>query len=345
MIGMRNAIEFIPLMFIVPSFFAASDLKKFTNIMLSLSLIVALLGLIQLLFFYMGFVFMFNEMGSGIAIARIYSTLFNPNNLGIYLVTFLLLFFGLYVNNVYLINKIFSRLSMILLAVCLFFTFSRGALLALMLGVIFLLFRKKYYRSIMLSFIAGLLIIFAVTIYNPGILFRYVRAFSSEGGKNEIAYRLISIPQKGWEQMSNKPLSIITGITPEDWANGPDSLEFKKDNYTTGNEKWSGQGISMDNYYVLLFFTSGLVPFITFIVLIYLLFKESNLTASLTRDPFYSGLIAGILSVFISYIVLGFVTDLWNLFPSNFYFWFLAGMLVLINKVVKQERAQYENRD
>jgi len=342
LIGLRNTIEFIPLIFIVPSFLAASDLKKIINIMLSLSLIVALLGLIQLSLFYIGFSFWFNETSSGgLAVLRVYSTLFNPNNLGIYLVTSLLLFLGLYINRVYLVNKAFSRLSMVLLAVCLFFTFSRGALLALLFGVTFLLFRKKCYRSILLSFTACLLIIFAVTIYNPDILFRYVRAFSSEGGKNEIAYRFLVIPQKGWEQMSSSPFSIITGMILEDETN---SLKLKSFNPVTGAEKW-GQGISMDNYYTLLLFASGAVPFITFMVLIYLLFKESDLTASLTQDPFYSGLIAGILSVFVSYIVLGFVTDLWNLFPSNFYFWFLAGILILANKVIKQERLQHENRD
>ncbi len=331
-IGLRNAVEFIPLIIIIPSFFKNSEdgLKNIINISILCGLIVALLGFYELYTKLIGFdpiqfLKAFNSF-------RIRSTLFNPNNLGCFQSTMLLLLLGSYFQKQYLFNKILSQGAILVLFVSMLTSFSRGALFGFLVGLAYMLIIAKKTRVLLMIGVISVMLFFIVNSFSPLALYRYYSLIEQGTGSDSVKGRMYSINAAA-EQIANDPMILLAGIGFDKVGS---IIDINAENNTTDSRKWLGQAGSPDNYYVLLILAGGISALVVFLSILYILIREALKIARLSGNPFSQGLAAGIGAVFINYALIGLTGDLWGTFPPNFYFWLLAGMLLTAKRLARE---------
>jgi O-antigen ligase len=329
-IGLRNAIEFIPLILLVPIFFKKDKfgLENIFKISIVCAILVALLGLYELYlsvvaFKTVNFLLAFDSF-------RIRSTLFNPNNLGYFQATMLLLLLGMYFRKEYFINKSWSQAACLLLFVSMLTSFSRGAMLGFLIGFAFLLIAANKVRTLMVIGLVSALLVVAVNVCFPLALYRYYSIFEQGTQSHSLQGRMNSANSAA-EQIANDPMILLTGMGFDKVGS---IVDVSANSGDKESGKWLGQAaVSTDNYYVLLVMAGGLGALLIFLAIIYVLIREAWQVARSAADPFLKGLAGASGAIFVAYFIFGFTVDLWGTFPSNFYFWLLAGLLLAAKRL------------
>lgn len=317
--GLRNALEFVPLVFIVPALLSKKeDIRKIFNALFVVAFIVALLGLYQSFVLGIGVP---SRIAVNITVHRIFSTLFSPNNLGAYLTIFGLLLFNYMLDKHYLINWPLSFIILSTLLVCLFFTYSRSALFGFIIGAGYLTIikHKKIFwgGAGVLSIIMILLLLF-----NPSSLGRYFITIGDPLSDRSLLGRYLHIFDF-MQFVSARPSILLTGAG----INETSTMV-----YELGEGVVSKSGIGTDNYYLFLLATGGPILLFVFCAIIYSLFKEVNIMYLASDDIYFKTLARGVKAVLVTFVFMGLFSNIWGLFPSNMYFWFLIGLLFAIKR-------------
>lgn len=250
----------------------ASNQRSVYLLVVCAGLVLALVGWIQY-FLYPDLRNLF-YLGWDPHFARIFSTILDPNYLG------LLLVFALVV----LINrqKQFGRSAVVvagaLLSITLLFTYSRGSYLALVAAVLFMAFRQKK----ALKFTAFFLVLLVSLFLLP-----------RPGGEGVRLERTDSIIVRLWNWQDSANLAIehpILGI-------GYNTLRFvreKSDSADSAIPRHAASGV--DNSLLFVFVTTGLAGLITYGVMVYSMFLRSRgmgrmlLIAALVHSMFVNSL-------------------------------------------------------
>lgn len=321
-VGLRNALEFVPLVFIVPALLSKKeDIRKLFNILFVVAFIVAILG------FYQSFVLGIgvpSQVAINITVLRIFSTLLSPNNLGAYLTIFGLLLLNHILDKHYLVNRPLSFIILGTLLVCLFFTYSRSALFGFIIGAGYLIFikRKKIFwgGTGILSIIVILLLIF-----NPILLLgRYFLSIGDPLSDRSLLGRYLHIFDF-MQIVYARPSILITGAGINDTSTMV---------YELGKGVVPKGGIGTDNYYLFLLASGGIILLFVFCAMMFFLFKEAKYAFLASDDIYFKTMARGIKTVLIAFIFMGLFSNIWGLFPGNMYFWFLIGLLFVIKKEI-----------
>lgn len=328
LIGMRNMAEYLPLAFLVPlSFTTKKGIKTAINMFFSCSTIVILLALYEIYFRSRSFL--------GVINFRIVSTLYNPNNLALYLCILLLALAGLYLKKVYFINRSFS----FFLIGCSFaitvLTFSRGPILGLIMAVLFLLFLGKGNKTVLylciIPVVSGML--FFAFFYNDtgGLLTRYSQIVGVGQVDRSTTARLGNV-SSAWEILSQEPYLLFTGL-------GFDKVTgiapINADSGQIGKDWRATSGVPTDSFYLSLFAGGGIFSLLIFVSIFFLLIWESIKFSLRTSDQYFKGLSQGMSAIFVAYAVVSVTLLALTTFPGAFYFWFFVGILFSMKRIEK----------
>jgi O-antigen ligase len=242
------------------------------------------------------------------------------------------LLLGAYFQKEYLINKILSQGAIIILVASLLTSFSRGALFGFLSGLAYLLIVAKKTRVLMNIGAISVILLIAVNTFFPLALYRYFNLFEQGTEAHSVKGRMNAISNAA-EQISNDPIILLTGIGFDKVGS---IIDINAESSANDSNKWAGQAGSPDNYYVLLILAGGISALVVFLAILYVLIKEALKVARATADPFIKGLAASSGAIFLAYFIFGFTVDLWGNFPSNFYFWLLAGMLLCAKRLARK---------
>ncbi|NQU17134.1 MAG: O-antigen ligase family protein [Candidatus Saganbacteria bacterium] len=327
-IGLRNMIEFVPLVFLVPSLFLdIKSIKRIVSLSFLCCLIVSLLGIYEVYFKTKSFFALIDF--------RIHSTLYNPNNLAIYLAIFLLMLLGLYFKKTYFVNKKLSQFLLLLIFACIVLTFSRGAVVGLFMGMIYLFVVNKKKKLILVSILVFVLSMLLVSNYVGKGIDRY-RKYARGETDASVTVRLENV-NLGLQMLADKPhwlffgagFEKVTGVAAQD-----------KDSANSSKTKWVGKSdIPADNHYLALLMGGGIFSLLIFWAILIFLIKETKKLLFIAVDPFLVGVLQSICAIFILFMITGFFGSTWSSFPANFYFWFFVGILISIKMIIKKEQA------
>lgn len=223
----------------------------------------------------------------------------HPNFLAYYLMMLLIIFSILIFEKKISFNPILFLLFSAIQFIALLLTFSRGALIGLMIGLGLYFFIKKPKQLIYIP-----LIIFVVLMV-PGVSARFIELFDIETllGDSSFAWRLAN-----WAKIIN----IIDGKTII-FGNGFKSIVYYV-NYAPHNE------------YIGFLFESGILgtlTFYTFIMSLFFIFKKAYKKNDVHGSYYLVGMILIVVSLIMS------LTDNYFTVPSSiFYFWYFIGLLL-----------------
>jgi len=323
--GLRNVIEFVPLIFLVPSLFITKDdIRRIINLSIWCSLLVALAGVYETykIIPVWGLAILGNY--------RVHSFLFNPNNLGIYSAVFILLLLAMYFTKNYFISKTMTVVGIIIISSSLILTFSRTALFGLTLGSLYLMYRNKRKELFLISVVVIIGIAGVVTYFFPQSRYGEISNFEKHDSVTGRTQNIVT----AIELIKEQPALLIFGAG-FDKVTGIMDIS-KQDTFTRVGGKGS-EKISSDNFYLALIMGGGIIGFSLFLAMLLFLLRESKMINRATKDPYFKTLTQGISAVFVLYIFSGVGGMIWSYFPINFYFWLFAGLLISIKMIAKQE--------
>lgn len=342
LIALRNFILYVPVVFVVPMLVTSKkDIKDIIKYLIFGAIIVSLIGVYEYFFGGISFYHQYSTLFK-MFINRIYSTLYNTNNFAIYLNIFIMLCFSFYLNRIYIINKQVSLTILVLFSFCLLATQSRVGLAMFLMGIVFLLFinnKKKAFVLLTVSLVA-LAILIQLTV--PTLFYRY--RFSFNPVEKDLrdaskASRLVVV-ENAFKIIQKDNLVLLTGVGITKIGK---VRVAASGGYVDAEEKSVGIG---DNYFLQVLIGMGLIGFILFAWMLGSIFKESLNLFKKLDDIYLKSLAGAICAIVIIFCFKGFFAQLWELFPNNLYFWFLAGLLISIRKIAanKTEELSAEGR-
>ncbi|MBU0574111.1 MAG: O-antigen ligase family protein [Candidatus Margulisbacteria bacterium] len=334
----RNMIEFVPLVILVPTIVRDRNDLRF---LLKLSL--ACFAVVFLLAYYEAF-YLFNAHYLGIE--RLHSTLFNPNNLGVYLTMFSLLLISLYLRKQYFFNRMLTAALILASLIPLLLTLSRSALIAFLVGT-FMLFKingrlKQLFvvvplLVIVLSIFIGIL---AQNMMLSNISDRFIFLPGSDKMTHATGGRF-AIFKNSYDLVVERPGLLFVGTAFQSF-NRNDRYNFAS---IVSEKSWRGVGgMSMDNYYFYLLLGGGITVLFFYCAILWILFKEAMHISMTSSDTFLQAISSGIAVIFVVYAIIGIFGDVLAAFPANFYFWSFIGLLIAIKKMESEDRVDIEKK-
>lgn len=328
--GFRNMAIYIP-MFFVSSYYINSkkDIQKVVNVLFSVGVVVALLGIYEFFFSPLSAQLGRHELFLGHFFRRIYSTMLYPGSLALFLVLLILLLLSFHFSRIYLVNKRISYIILSVLLACLFLTYARGGLIAFVIGSGYLLLRHKRYKTILSCFLVLASMSVALYFLAPSTIWRYVRFFEEFTTEQSITMRASKwvLP---FELMQNHPAILFTGIGIDKVGNVVSASRF-----VTASTSYSF--IQTDNYYLQLLIGTGALGVVFLIWILVSLFKEASYAFCYARDEYLKAIIWGLQAIILAFAFYGVVGSLWESFPLNMYFWVLMGLIPVIKYLSSQK--------
>jgi O-antigen ligase len=289
------------------------ELKFLMKVFLFTGILVSLIGILQKYFFPQMALAGIYESGHSIAYAQVTSTFGHVSNLSPYLVILLIFISTRILFSRHQSNFIhYSTLFLVLIA--LIFTYSRKAWLiaSVLLPLIFI---KKDKRYILLFVIVGTILPF---IIDQVIYERILSIFSLDHPSN--AARLEELDAFAMMIEHNWLIGLGAGaIVP--FGQGESYSEF----YTHNNLLKI-----MANYGII-----GLFLYLCFIVTI--IYKGYQLYVQLT-DFYLKSVILGVTLSMLALFSLSPFALVFEIFPVNFYFWFIFGCMLSIKNIAMKDR-------
>jgi MoaA/NifB/PqqE/SkfB family radical SAM enzyme/O-antigen ligase len=246
----------------------------------------------------------------GIRWLRAYGTFSHPNILGGFLVVCFLFVVYLYFNYSAGWKKIFSLIAIIFISTGLFFSFSRSAILAVIISYFFIfvyfIFKKKF-EIIKLSFYLLFLFVFLFSAYRPLVL---ARVYGSERlEEKSIEQRIDSLREAKSIILDNPFLGVGIG-------NYTNYLSMVKPDFPG----WHYQ--PAHNIYLMVLAELGVVGFFLFGLILFFAFYLSS------GNPF-------VFSTLIVFLVVGFFDHyLWTSYFGIVLFWFILSLSFKTNNPV-----------
>jgi len=238
---------------------------------------------------------------------RAYGTFAHPNILGGFLVVCFLVALVLYLKHKPGLGKILSALSLVVILVGLFFSFSRGAWLGLALALaIYFIFNKNKLIDWIRIFVYLLLILLVLFFaYQPLVMTRLSGQQRLEVRSAEQRVELVSESK----QMIKDHWLVGVGMgnyTNELYKNNPDQ------------EAWDYQPVH--NLFLLVWAELGIVGLVIFIFLVLYIFMLA--VRGLKGDPLK-------LSLLLAILVIAFVDHyLWTSYFGMLFLWFVLAMIL-----------------
>jgi len=305
------------------------------------SFFVSLYGLVQMA----GFDFMDWTEPTFIT-GRATSTLGQPNFLASYLLLVIPLSVYLIIKTNKFLIRFFWIITFLFQILCLFFTYSRGGWVGLVLGtiltgliylwiikknVLFFLKNKKYIKFILLF--ASLLVICMVCLLSRSDFFRHRIKSSFDFKSGSVAVR-INFWQAGWQAFKKNP---ILGYGLE--TQGEVFVEYyKKDWAVYGNVNVYPN--RAHNLFFDILLSSGLVGLIAYLALLYLFYR---LILENIKNRQNKGLSVVIFLAVTSYLIS--LLFNFSIVITNIYFWLFLAIIILINNNFSSRYDNLENKE
>jgi len=255
---------------------------------------------------------------------KVYSTFQNGNVFGNHLALFIPLLGGLLLgmpSSVFR-KKIFLTGTFLLACYTLFITYSRGALISMIVGIMFLAFLFKKIRFKAIVMMSVVLIVFLIFIqYNSERpeLARYDFRRVADDPNRFSAGRIFRV-KFVLSHFSNYPVSeklFGRGF-------GAGLVMQQRSDYT-------------DNLYLTLLFKFGIIGLLLLFGVFILFFQRLFFLYSITPDKQLKGIIAGGMAGMIAALVHYLADTLWLFPPLAANFWFLTGIAMMAGVIGSQE--------
>jgi O-antigen ligase len=282
--------------------------KTVTYLMLLSGSIVVLVGYVQY-FFYPSLRNLY-YLGWDEHLYRMFSSFFDPNFAGAFFVLFLL-FLSLFVNKFYE-NKNYVKFSFVVIMSILTFlavylTYSRSALVMLMVGIITYLFLINKKKFILL----GILIMILFVFLSP-------KSFQTEGTnlfRTVSSEARIASANQGFNIFIKNP---VLGV-------GFDAYRYALNRYEGLNSKYwlvTHSGGGTDNSFIFVLATTGILGFIAYIYFLYKMVKLGF--SNIKKNKYFSAIfICSVLTISIDSL---FINSLFYVFIMEWLF-LLAGLI------------------
>jgi O-antigen ligase len=250
---------------------------------------------------------------------RVYSTFDNPNVLGEYLVITIPIAFALFWITKRPLYKLIFGLIAVSLLPCLIFTWARGSWLGVALAIaIFALFKDK--KLVFLGVIALAILPF---ILPESILFR----LESIGNTTDTstAYR-VSIWLGSLKVIKNY---WLTGI-------GLGSGAFSKI-YPIYALSGASYALHAHNLYLQIFVEMGIAGIVSFLLMIFMFYKNILSTFSKTKDILIKTFLIACMASISGYLAQGLVDNIWYNYRVVLIFYIVLGLSSIAGKIVLKE--------
>lgn len=262
-------------------YFAFNDFDKHFKIK-SVNYLLIPVGLI-VVFGYIQFIFYQNlrnlfYLGWDEHLYRMFSVFLDPNFAGVFFALAFVFLLGMVfrISNFKKIPSVLLVILMFLDFLAVYLTYSRTALLALILGTLTIFYFKTKRRYLILIVMLLLLFVFVVP-----------RAFKTEGTN---LFRTVSVD----ERIKSAQIAISIFENNPVFGVGFDSYRYYQNRrgFISGSQ-WevSHAGSGTDNSYLLILATTGIIGFIAYVYLLYKMFLLGKLAEKNTKLMLFSSLI------------------------------------------------------
>lgn len=313
--GVWKAYFIEPFLFLIVfvSVIKKDDIK---NIFKYLSVSVFLLSIFALYQKFTG-AFIFNEFWAAEATRRVTSIFPYPNALALFLAPIIILLIGFLVQQIknkklFIIHYLLF-ITIILGLIAIYFTKSKGALLAILAGIIFYAIFYKGYRKIFTGILICVLVFLCFSVLVNG--FPDLRGTSTVEGGDSITTR-IAMWQEAWQMLKTKPL-LGAGLAGYQTAVAP----FHEKDYIE---------IFLYPHNIIFNFWSevGLLGLLAFIGIIVYFYKRGFVAQAFRPDGLQTIIMAGMTAL----LVHGLVDVPYFKNDLSVLFWIIIGMMVVLNK-------------
>jgi O-antigen ligase len=254
-----------------------------------------------------------SEMFEGVA-ARIYSTLDNPNVLGEYLLFIIPLAFAMLYYFKEYFNKIVAFGLCGVTALCMILTFSRGAWLGLLLGILVFIFLKDR-RLLWLGLIA---LVLAPFIVPQSVIDRLMSIGNMSDGST--SYR-VNIWLASLNMLATFWLSGI-GLGTETFV-----YIYRKFSFNAVNAPHS------HNLYLQLMIDLGVIGLILFAVIMAVFYKKLFLTVNRSKDSFITATGAALCAGMAGFLLQGMTDNVWYNYRVVIFFWLIVALSGALAKI------------
>lgn len=319
-LGFREVVEFMFAFFLAQFFFRTEgQVKKCIQIIFISGLVVALIGILQQI---IGMHYTTKTMHIfGSKIYRLSSTIGNPNTLGFFLVIAILIsIYNFFSKPITKFRYYFLLFSMVPMLVCLFFSYSRTSLIALGVGIVTMSAMKKNIKLLIISVILTVPIFLSMS---SEMVFRYKGIIHGLDPGRRLMWNL------AWEQFRQNPV-IGVGYGKVGGL------------YLTGRGVALGEIIAestgyisvVDSSYFFLLNELGIIGFCLFCLLLILIFKKGWILIKELKSPYLRQLSICLFSILTALSLGALSANIFGMvFPINFYFWLLAGIMVNLQNI------------
>jgi len=317
-LGFREVVEFMFAFFLGQFFFRTEDrIKKCLLIIFISGVVVALIGILQQI---TGLHYTHKIMQlAGLKLYRVTSTLGDPNTCGFFLTISILIAINYLFDKPKKCSRFFMLSSIVLMVICLFFTYSRTAVVALGIGIVFISIMKGNIKILVIS---SLIVITILTFMQPELLFRFKKITALDWGRRLMWASTL----KQFEQ--HPVIGIGYGKVGGLYAAGKGSALEKIIAESTGSV------LVVDNSYLFLLSETGIIGFGLFCLLFMFILKKSWFSIKKLKSSYLRSLSICLFSIFLAISIGAVNFNIFGMvFPVNFYFWLLAGIMVNLKNI------------
>lgn len=252
---------------------------------------------------------------------RITASFINPNDLGSYLITLIPLVLSLVCSNINKRMKVVLSIIAIVTVSMLLLTFSKGAIFAFILALIFFgFYTKKRYALLGLLMICLLAIILPLIFKSHLDLAKRMISFSSDGGAIDRKFLWAA----AWRMFLARP---IFGV----------GLGTFMENYQKFWLKPTVEIAYTHNCYLQTLAETGIIGLGAFIIFLFIWGSKTLITLSIRDKTFYYFTFLGLITGLVAYLLNSFVDTNFYSLPIAMLFWFILGLQVSAIKLIKNE--------
>lgn len=242
--------------------------------------------------------------------------------------------------------KIIISLAIIVLLIALFFSYTRGSWLSLVVSSIALLlfYKQRLLQSlkVILVVVFGLFVwmsfndnysmfkpTYEKTIFQSSLTQHLNSMYSmQEISGAERIHRWIA----GVRMIAERPLTGFGSATF--YKNYKPYCDPRFKTWVSANPEKS----SVHNYFLLVWIEQGLIGFVLFIFLILYFFSRSQRLYAQLHDPFYKTVLAGIVLIMVNILVVNFFSDMIETDKVGSFFFICIGLLIWLDASTKAKQ-------
>ena len=270
----------------------------------------------------------------------VYATLGRYNILGIYLSFFFLLVVALLYEGY--LNKSISILLLLIMGYALLLTGSRLTWLGIITGLAIISFKKRDIK-IIVCFLGGIILVLGYLIITnievkelhvsikseeATVATRFLEIFSSSEWERKSQYewsRLIFLKKATTEIFPDHPLGVGSGMLGGEVSMQFDSPLFEEYDFRVKKH--------LHNSWLSILTETGIIGLFSFALMFYCLYKTGSRLFSNSAQSFAKGFGLAFCAIVVAFAVQSFLTISFEMRPPSFYFWLLAGLATIIERI------------